>query len=208
MPRTAHLALATLPILLRAARRWQDAHAGRSELPAPRRPLGTLGIWRHGTCQQRNAQGERTGPTALRKLEGSPTAPPHAATTQAARVAGAAYMQRVWRRHAARTHCIHAALRLQAALRRRGVIARLHARHNAAACTQRAWRRRVAHTRCVHAALLLQAALRRRAMVARLYTHATTLPPAFSVSGAAAWHTHAACTQHYGCKQLCANMPW
>ena len=40
------------------------------------------------------------------------------------------------------------------------------------------------------------------------HTHATTPPPAFSVSGAAAWHAHAACTQHYDCKQLCADVPW
>ena len=117
MPHTAHLALATLPILLQAARRWQDAHAERSGLPAPRRPLGTLGTWLHGACQQRNAQGECTGPTALHRLGGSHTASLHAATTQVARVTSAACIQRIWRRRVARTRCLHATLQLQAALR-------------------------------------------------------------------------------------------
>ena len=51
MPRMACLALATLPILLQAAWRWQDTHAERSTLPAPRRQLGMLGIWLHRARQ-------------------------------------------------------------------------------------------------------------------------------------------------------------
>ena len=157
VPRTARLALATLPILLRAARRWQDAHAGRSGLPAPRRPLGTLGIWQHGTCQQRNAQGERTGPTALRRLEGSPTASPHAA----APATSAARIQRVWRRRVAHTRCMHTTLQLQAALRRRTVVA-------AVTCIQRVWRRCMVHAHRKHATTIVQAALRRHNVLRRL----------------------------------------
>ena len=62
MPNTACLAMAALPILLQAARRWQDTHAKRSGLPAPRQPLGTLSIWLREAYQQRSAQGERTEP--------------------------------------------------------------------------------------------------------------------------------------------------
>ena len=81
IPHTAHLMLATLLILLQAARCWQDTHAECSRLPALCQLLGTLSIWLHRACQQRNVQGECTGPTALRRLEGSPTASPHTATT-------------------------------------------------------------------------------------------------------------------------------
>lgn len=167
MPRTACLVLAMLLILLQAARHWQGTHAEHSALPALHRPLGTLSIWQHRTCQQRNAQGECTGPAALCRLEGLPTASPHAATTQAAHVAGTAYMQQVWCCHAVHAHCIvHTAMRLQAALRWRSVKARLHVHRNAAACIQHAWCCCMAHTHCIHAALLLQATLRRHAVVA------------------------------------------
>ena len=37
--------------------------------------------------------------------------------------------------------------------------------------------------------------------------HKRLAPLAYSVSGAAAWHAHAAYTQHYSYRQLCADVP-
>ena len=38
--------------------------------------------------------------------------------------------------------------------------------------------------------------------------HQRLAPLAYSASGAAAWHAHAACTRHCSYKQLCADVPW
>ena len=84
-------------------------------------------------------------------------ASPHAA----APATSAARIQRVWCCHVARTRCMHMTLQLQAALRRRTVVATM-------TCIQCVWHCCMVHAHHKHVTTIVQAALRQHNVLCRL----------------------------------------